>query len=228
MWELDHKEGWVPKKWCFWTVVLEKTLESPLDCKEIKAVNPKGNQLWIFIGRVDAEDEVPKLCLPDGKSWLIGKDPDAGKDWGQEGGDRWWDDWIASLTQWTWVWANSGRYWRTGRLARCSLWGCRVRHDLATEQQQYLHFHTFNGEDEDRSLVGELNRTGHGATRPGCLNYWGWSALEPVLQLASLWATTQGPRTSTKEPTWHSEDPACHSWDPMQPNKSITTLKKEE
>ena len=84
MWELDHKEGWMPKNRCFWTVVLEKTLESPLDCKEIKPVNPKGTQSWIFIGRTDAEAETPVLWLPDTKSWLIGKDPDAGKDWGQE------------------------------------------------------------------------------------------------------------------------------------------------
>ena len=84
MWELDHKEGWVLKNWCFWTVVLEKTLESPLDSKEIKPVNLKGNQPWIFIGRTDAEAEAPKLRPPDEKSQLTGKDLDAGKDWGQE------------------------------------------------------------------------------------------------------------------------------------------------
>ena len=84
MWELDHKEGWAPKNWCFWTVVLEKTLESPLHCKEIKPVNPKGNQLWIFIGRTDDEGVAPILWPPHVKSWLIGKDPDAGKDWKQE------------------------------------------------------------------------------------------------------------------------------------------------
>ena len=84
MWELDHKEGWVPKKWCFWIVVLEKTLESPLDSKEIKPVNPKGNQSWIFIGRTDPEAEALILWPPDAKSQLTGKDPNAGKDWGQE------------------------------------------------------------------------------------------------------------------------------------------------
>ena len=84
MWKLDHKEGWAPKNWCFWTVVLEKTLESPLHCKEIKPVNPKGNQLWIFIGRTDDEGVAPILWPPHVKSWLIGKDPDAGKDWKQE------------------------------------------------------------------------------------------------------------------------------------------------
>ena len=84
MWEVDHKESWALKNWCFWTVVLEKTLESHLDCKEIQPVHPKGNQSWIFIGRTDAEAETPILWPPDAKSWLIGKDPDAGKDWGQE------------------------------------------------------------------------------------------------------------------------------------------------
>ena len=81
MWELDYKESWVLKNWCFWTVVLEKTLESPLDCKEIQPVHPKGNQSWIFIGRTDAEAETPILWLPDAKNWLIGKDPDTWKDW---------------------------------------------------------------------------------------------------------------------------------------------------
>ena len=80
MWELDHKEDWVVKNWCFWTAVLEKTLESPLDCKEIKPVNSKGDQPWKFTERTDAEAEAP----PDVKSWLIGKDRDAGKDWGQK------------------------------------------------------------------------------------------------------------------------------------------------
>ena len=84
MWELDHKEGWVPKNWCFWTDVLEKTLKSTLDCREIKPVNPKGNQSWIFIERTDAEAETPVLWPPVVKSWLIEKDPSARKDWGQE------------------------------------------------------------------------------------------------------------------------------------------------
>ena len=84
IWELDYKESWAPKNWCFWTVVLEKTLESPLDCKEIQPVHPKGNQSQIFIGRTDAEAEVPILWPPDVKNWLSGKDPDAGKDWRQE------------------------------------------------------------------------------------------------------------------------------------------------
>ena len=84
MWELDYKASWVLKNWCFWTVVLEKTLESLLDCKESQPVNPKGYQSWIFIGRTDAEAETPILWLPDVKNWVIWKDPVAGKDWRQE------------------------------------------------------------------------------------------------------------------------------------------------
>ena len=80
---MDYKESWVPKNWCFWSVVLEKTLESPLGCKEIQPVHPKGNQSWMFIGRTHAEAETLKLCPPDVKNWLIRKDPDAGKDWGE-------------------------------------------------------------------------------------------------------------------------------------------------
>ena len=83
MWQLDCEEGWAPKNWCFWTVVLEKTLENPLDCKEIQQVHPKGDQSWVFIGRTDAEAETPILWPPHSKSWLIGKEPDAGRDWGR-------------------------------------------------------------------------------------------------------------------------------------------------
>ena len=109
MWELDHKEGWAPKNWCFWIVVMEKTLESPLDSKEIKPINPQGNQSWIFIGRTDAEAVATIFWPPDAKSQLTGKDPDAGKDWEQEKGERGWDDWIASPTQWRCVWENFGK-----------------------------------------------------------------------------------------------------------------------
>ena len=84
MWELDHKESWAPKNWCFWTVVLDKTLKRPLDCKEIKPVHPKGNQSWTFIQRTNAKAETPILWPPDVESWITGKGPDAGKDWRQE------------------------------------------------------------------------------------------------------------------------------------------------
>ena len=115
-------EGWTIKKAECQRVdvfeLLEKTLESPLDCKEIKTVHPKGNQSWIFIGRTDAEAEAPILWPPDSKSWLIRKDPEAGKDWGQEEKGVTGDEivgWMASSTQWMWVWANSRRQWRTGK-----------------------------------------------------------------------------------------------------------------
>ena len=114
MWELDHKESWAPKNWCFWTVVLEKILESSLDSKKIKPVNPKGNQSWIFIGRTDAE--APVFWPPDAKNWLVRKDPKAGKDWSQEEKcNRGWDGWMASPTRWIWVWVNSRSWWWTGR-----------------------------------------------------------------------------------------------------------------
>ena len=207
MWELNHKEGWAPKNWCFWTVVLEKTLESPLDCKKIQSVNPKGNQSWIFIGRTDAE--APVLWSFVAKSQFIRKEPDAGKDWrqeekgmtedkmvgwhhwlnghefeqtpvdgygqgslaccsplgfkesdktvteqqkaylwligkrpwcwerlkvGGEGDDRGQDGWMTSLTQWTWIWVNSGSWWWTGKPGVLqSMVSQRVGHDWATE-----------------------------------------------------------------------------------------------
>ena len=116
MWELEYKESWTLKNWCFWTVVLEKTLESPLDCKEIQLVYPKEDQSWVFIGRTDIEAETPILWPPDVKSWLIWKDPDAERlRAGGEGDDRGWDGWMASPTQWTWVWVDSGSWWWTGR-----------------------------------------------------------------------------------------------------------------
>ena len=137
MWELDYKESWAPKNWCFWTVVLEKTLESPLDCKEVQPVRPKGDQSWVFIGRTDAEAETPIFWPPHAKSglFLIGKDPDAGTDWGAgEGDDRGWDGWMASSTWWTCFWVNSRSWWWTGRPG--VLWfmrSQRVGHDWVTE-----------------------------------------------------------------------------------------------
>ena len=138
MWELDHKESWALKNWCFWTVVLEKTLKSPLDCKEIKPVNPKGNQPWIFTARTDAE--APILWPPDAKTRLIRKNPDGGKDWGQE--EKWetgWDGWMASPAQWTWVCANSRRWWRTGNPGVLQSMGWkRVRHDWGQQQRLFI------------------------------------------------------------------------------------------
>ena len=124
MWELDYKESWAPKNWCFWTVVLEKTPESPLDCKEIQPVHPKGDQSWVFIRRTDAEAETSILWPPDAKNWLIGKDPDAGKDWGQEKGTI--ED---EMVGWHHRLEGHGFGWTPevgdgqGGLACCSPWG---------------------------------------------------------------------------------------------------------
>ena len=139
MWELDHRENWAPKSWCFWTMGLEKTFKSPLDYKEIKPANLKGNQSWIFIGRTDAEAETPVLWPPDEKNWLIGKNSAAGKVWRWEKkGNRGWDGWMASLTRWTWVWAGSGSWWWTGKPGVLQSMGSpRVRHDWVTELNWY-------------------------------------------------------------------------------------------
>ena len=167
MWELGYKASWALKNWCFWTVVLEKSLESPLDYKEIQPVHPEGDQSWIFIGRTDAEAETPVLWLPDVKSWLIGKDPDAGTEW------RWeekgttedemvgWYHWL----QWAWVWVNSGSWWWTGRPGMLQSLGLqRVRHDWGTEMDwtetsmvvQWLRICLPTQGTQVRSLVGEL------------------------------------------------------------------------
>ena len=127
MWELDCEESWVPKNWCFWTVVLEKTLESPLDCKKIQPVYSKGDQSWVFFGRNDAKAETPVLWPPDAKSWFIGKDSDAGRDWGPEEKGMTEDElagWHHRLDghefEWT-PWVGDGQ----GGLVCCSSWGCK-------------------------------------------------------------------------------------------------------
>ena len=127
MWELDCEESWALKNWCFWTVVLKKTLESPLNCKEIQPVHPKGDQSWVFIGRTDAEAEIPILWPPHAKSWLMGKDPDAGRDWGQEekgtteGEMAGWHHRLdAHEFGWT-LGVSDGQ----GGLALCDSWGCK-------------------------------------------------------------------------------------------------------
>ena len=131
MWELDDKESWVPKNWCFWTVVLEKVLESPLDCKKIQPVHSK-DQSWIFIGRTVGE--TPLLWPPDAKNWLIWKDPDARKDWRQEEKGMTEDEMVGRHHwQWTRVWVNSGIWRWTGRPGVLYSMSQRVRHDWATE-----------------------------------------------------------------------------------------------
>ena len=133
MWQLDYKENWAPKNWCFWTVVLEKTLESPLDCKEIQPVHPKGDQSWMFIGRCWSwsSNTLATLC-EELTHWK--------RPWrwerlrAEEGDDRRWDGWMASPTQWTWVWEDSRRWWWTGKPGMLRFIGSqRVGHNWATE-----------------------------------------------------------------------------------------------
>ena len=134
MWELDYKESWVPKNWCFWPVVLEKTLESPLDCKEIKPVNPKGNQSWIFIGRTDAEAEAPILWASDTKNCFPGKDPDAGRDLRQEKKEMTEDEMVGWHHRLDGHWASSGSWWWTGKPGMLQSMGLQIGgHDWATE-----------------------------------------------------------------------------------------------
>ena len=127
MWELDCEESWAPKNWCFWTVVLEKTLKSPLDCKEIQPVHSKWDQSWVFIGRTDAEAETLILWPPHAKSWLIGKDPDAGRDWGQEEKGTTEDEmagWHHRLDGHEFEWTPGVADGHRG-LACCNSWGCK-------------------------------------------------------------------------------------------------------
>ena len=141
MWELDYKESWALKSWCFWTVGLEKTLESPLDCKEIQSVHPKGDQSWVFVGRTDVEAETPILWPPDVKSWLIWKDPNAGKDWGQEEKGMTEDEMVGWHHQLDGheVWVNSRSWWWTGRPGVLWFMGSqRVGHDWATELNWFM------------------------------------------------------------------------------------------
>ena len=141
VWELDHKESWVLKNWCFWTMVLEKTLESPLDCKEIQPVHPEGGQSWVFIGRTDVEAETPILWPPHAKSWFIWKDSDAGRDWGQEEKGITEDE----MTGWHHRLNGHGFGWTPGvgdgqgGLVFCGSWGRRVGHDWAAELNWYKH-----------------------------------------------------------------------------------------
>ena len=138
MWELDCEESWVPKNWCFWTVVLQKTLESPLDCKEIQPVHPKGDQSWVFTGRTDVETETPILWPPDVKTRLIGKDPDAGKYRGQEEKGTTEDE-LSGLHHWLnrHDFEQTLGWWRTGKSDMLQCMGSqRIGHNWATKQQQ--------------------------------------------------------------------------------------------
>ena len=132
MWELDYKESWVSKNWCFWTVVLEKPLENPLNCKGIQPVHPKGNQSWIFIGRTDVEAETLIFWPPDAKNWLIGKDPDAGKGWRHVRRGRQRMRWLDGImTQWVWV--NYWSWWWIRRSGVLQSWDRKESDDWTTE-----------------------------------------------------------------------------------------------
>ena len=155
MWELDYKESWALKNWCFLTVVLEKALASPLDCKEIQPVHSKGDQSWVFIARTDAKAETPILWPLHVKSWLFGKDPDAGKDWGQEEKAMIEDEmagWHHRLNG-TWVWVSSGSWWWTGRPGMLRFMGSwRVRRNWATELNWNSLFHNELSSTSFRSI----------------------------------------------------------------------------
>ena len=127
MWELDHEESWALKNWCFWTVVLEKMLESPLDCKEIQPVHPKVNQTWLLIGSTDAEAETPILWPPDRRADSSVKTLKVGG----RGNGRGWDGWMASPTWWPWVWVSSGSWWWTGRPGMLRFMGSQSRTRLS-------------------------------------------------------------------------------------------------
>ena len=152
MYELDHKEGWALKNWCFWTVVLEKTLESPLDCKEIQPVHPKGDQSWIFTGRTDAEAEAPKLWPPTEKNWLLVKEPDAGKDWRQKEKETTEDEmvgWNHRLSRHEFE-QTLGDGEGQGSLLCCSPWGCKEMYTT----EQLNHNNKWKTEEiEKKSLV---------------------------------------------------------------------------
>ena len=154
MWELDHKERWALKNWCFWTEVLDKTLESPLDCKEIQLIHPKGNQSWISIGRTEAEAETPILWLPDAKKWLVGKDPNASKDWRQEEKGTTEDKIVGWLH-----WLDGHEFHQAlgvgngqGSLACCSPWG--HKESDVTEQLNWT----------EPSVPGQGQKPGQGLT----------------------------------------------------------------
>ena len=138
MWELDDKESWLLENWCFWTVVLEKTLESPLDCKEVQTVHSKGNRSWIFIGRTDVEAETTIICPPDAKNWLIGKDPDAGKDW------RWEEKGMAQDEMVGWHHQHDGHKFELQELVMVKEAWCAAVHGVTNHQTRLSYWTELN------------------------------------------------------------------------------------
>ena len=187
--ELDHTESWVPKDWCFWTVVLEKTLESPLDSKETKPIDPKGIQSWIFIGRTDAEAETPILWLPDAKNWLTWKDPDAGKNWRQE------EKWMTEDEMVKWHHRLDGHEFEQapcvgdgqGSLACCSPWGCKE-----SDMTEWLNWTKLTHQN---TYARMFFREGNGTP----LQY---SCLENPMDGEASWAAVHG---VTESWTWLSD-----------------------
>ena len=207
MWELDCEEGWAPKNWCFWIVVLEKTLDSPLDWEEIQPVHSEGDQPWDFFGRNHAKAETAVLWPPHAKSWLIGKDSDAGRGWGQEEkGTTGWDGWMASPTQWTWVRVNSRSWWWTGRPGVLQFMGSqRVGHDWATE----LNWAHGKDSDAGKDKAGEGNDRGWDGWMTSLMRWtwvwlssesWWWTGEPGVLQ--SMGSQSQIQLSNSTELNW--------------------------
>ena len=211
MWELDCEESWAPKNWCFWTVVLKKTLESPLDCKAIQTVHPKGDQSWVFIGRTDVEAETPILWPPDAKSWLIGKYPDAGKDWRQEEKGTTEDEmvgWHQRLNGHGFGWTPGVGGGQRG-LVCCGSWGCKESD--TTERLNWTELETYilnfpagaSGEEStcqcrDVSNTGSTPESGR-SPREGHGNPLQYSCLENPVDRGAWRATVQ---RITKSRTW--------------------------
>ena len=169
MWELDSEESWALKNWCVWTVVLEKTLENPLDCKEIQPVHSQGGQPWVFFGRNDAKAETPVLWLPREelthwkRLWCW-----EGLGAGGKGDDRRWDGWMASPTWWTWVWVNSRRWWWTGRPGVLQFMGSqRVGHDWVTNWTELISWKSWR----EHLLLNESYRSNMHIN----FDHWYWS-----------------------------------------------------
>ena len=229
MWELDHKESWVPKNWCFWTVVLKKILENPLDCKEIQPAHRKGNQSWIFIGRTDAKAEAPILWPPDVKNWLIGKVPDARKDWRQEEKGMTEDEMVG------WYHRLDGHEFEQaarvgdgqGSLACGSPWGCKESHmtarlnwtkgettvhrehnpGKATTRRRYVHLHWW--QEKHRANSRKINWS-----QKFSLGRQGCSVAERTggrgMPIHRAWG-------SSKEDKWQQNEPQNLLWPPSFP-----------